>query len=536
MTPDDQNWDFIIVGGGSAGCPIANRLSANPNVRVLLLDAGKSDGHLFTRMPAGQMCAFSRPDMNWAYFAEPDASRNGRIDMWPAGKRLGGGSAINGMMFVRGHPSDYDQWAQMGNSGWSYDDVLPAFRRMESYERGETRWRGGSGPLSVSEPRSPHKLADAFIAAAGELGVPVRDDLNAEHPADGAGFVQTTQREGIRETTALAYVHPVRRRPNFTLSLESTVTKVILNGRRAVGVQFRRDGQTHEARAGKGVIIAAGAIASPKLLMLSGIGAAAQLRKFGIDVAHELPGVGQNLLEHPGANIVFEIDVPTLTSDLGPIRSPIHALNYALFQRGPLATSIGHAQAFVRTREGLAAPNIQIIYSPLHHEVRDGKAIPVREPLMSIAIGLCRVNGRGELRLRSADPNAPPVIDHQLLKDADDLRQLAEGCAFGARLLGAPSMRNHVVSRRAPERADLSIADWEQYVRNNAFLMFHPAGTCRMGRDPMAVVDERLRVHGLEGLWIADASIMPTLPAGNINATCIMIGEKASDFIQADAA
>ncbi len=531
----ESEFDFVVVGGGAAGCPIAARLSESHGTSVLLLDAGGADRHPFTRIPAGQMWAFSRPDMNWAYMAEPDASRNGRVDMWPAGKRLGGGSAVNGMMFVRGHPSDYDQWAQMGARGWSYEEVLPYFKRLERFEGGENAWRGGDGPLAVSMPRSPHPLCEAFLNAAAEIGVARRDDLNGENTADGAGYVQTSQDGGVRASTARAYIWPQAiKRGNFALELEAVAERIIFQGKRATGVIYRRFGRRWLARARKGVVLCAGAIATPKLLMLSGVGPEAELRAHEISPVATLEGVGKNLMEHPGTGIVFGIDRPTLTSDLGPIRSTIHALNYLLFRRGPLATSIGHAHAFVSTRPGLKAPNVQIIFSPLHHSVENGEARPVAEPIMSLAIGLCRVSSRGEIRLRSRDPEAPPLIDHDLLSNRDDLEQLAEGCEAAARLLQAPSLARHITAWESPAASNLSHEKWIAHVRENSYLMYHPSGTCRMGEDDMAVVDSNLRARGLEALWIADASIMPTLPAGNINATCIMIGEKAADLIKSN--
>lgn len=529
-------FDYVVVGGGAAGCPVAARLSEAPDARVLLLDAGGSDRHPFTRIPAGQMWAFARPDMNWSYLAEPDHSRGGRVDLWPAGKRLGGGSAINGMMFVRGHPSDYDQWAQMGAQGWSFEELLPYFRRLERFEGGPNAWRGGDGPLAVSQPRSPHSLCEAFLDAAAGMGAPRRDDLNAAHAADGAGYVQTSQDRGVRSSTARAYIwgQAIRRR-NFALELEATAEKIAFDGRRAVGVICRQHGRLWFARARKGVVLSAGAIATPKLLMLSGVGPEAELRRHGVPQLLALEGVGKNLMEHPGAGINFRIDRPTLTSDLGPIRSPLHALNYLLFRRGPLTTSIGHAHAFVSTRPGLQAPNVQIIFSPLHHTVENGEAKPVSEPIMSLAIGLCRVSGRGQLRLRSASPDATPIIDHELFANRDDLEQLAEGCMAGMALLRAAPFARHVTGWVDPATPELSREQWIEHAREHSFLMFHPAGTCRMGIDDLAVVDARLRVRGLDALWVADASIMPTLPAGNINATCVMIGEKAADLIRVES-
>lgn len=531
--PELGEWDVIVVGGGSSGAVVASRLSEDPACRVLLLEAGRSHRHPFVDVPAMMMFSFPRQDMNWQYLAEPDASRNGLVDMWPAGRMLGGGSSLNGMMFVRGHASDYDQWAQMGCRGWSHDDVLPYFRKLERSDTGANDQRGGDGPLAVEQPRSPHRLVEPFLQACDEIGIGRSDDLNGA-VREGGGICQASQDRGKRASTAHAYLDPARHRQNLTILTGARVDQVILENRRAIGVRYTMGNAELSAFAKAGVVLAAGAIATPRLLMLSGIGETEHLRDLGLNVHCPLPGVGRNLQEHSGVSLSFTVTVPTLTSDQGLLRSPLHALNYLINRRGPLSTPIGHAQAFIRTEPGLSAPDIQLILSPSAHEIVNGKAKRKKTPQMAIAVGLCRPLGRGSIRLRSCNPGDPPIIDHQLLAEPRDVSRLASGVRLARKLIAAPAFAPYVTKVLQPDPElddDAALGKW---IRQNGFLMYHPSGTCRMGQGADSVVDERLRLHGIAGLWIADASIIPAIPAGNINATCIMIGEKAADMIRAD--
>ncbi|MEZ5594816.1 MAG: GMC family oxidoreductase N-terminal domain-containing protein [Pseudomonadales bacterium] len=526
-------WDFIVIGAGSSGAVIANRLSADPNRRVLLLEAGRSHHHVFVKVPALMMFAFPRPDMNWLYLTRPDTSRDGLVDLWPAGRMLGGGSSLNGMMFVRGHAYDYDLWAQMGNSGWSHAEVLPYFRRLESSDTGANAQRGGDGPLAVQTPRSPHALVQPFLDACRERGIGVSADLNGD-VREGAGICQASQLRGARHGTAHAYLDPIEGRGNLTVRTGALVERLVLHGDRVRGVLCRTTRGSEMLTAVRGVVLAAGAIASPALLMRSGIGEPGELGRHGIDVRHALPGVGANLQEHPGTTLHADITVPTLTSDQGLLRSPLHGLNYLLTRRGPLATPIGHAQAFVHTRPGLPAPDIQIIYTPSSYEIENGRARRKKTPQVAFAVGLCRPRARGRIRLSSADPTAPPDIDHALLGDSDDLHCLTRGLEIARDIVDTRALGRYTerVVSPDPRLEGDALRDW---VRGNTFPMYHPCGTCRMGADDTAVVDARLRLRGLQNLWVADASIMPTIPAGNINATCIMIGEKAADMIHEDS-
>lgn len=529
------DWDYVVVGAGTTGCVVASRLAERPDCRVLLLDAGRDDRHLYTRVPAGQMRAFPRLDMNWLYQSEGDPSRGGRTDIWPAGKIVGGGSAINGMMFVRGHASDYDHWSSLGNDGWSYSEVLPYFVKSESSEIGEAPFRGKSGPQHVSRVRIDSPLTDAFIKAATQVGIPFNSDLNGERQ-EGVGHCQASQRKGWRYSTAAAYLRG-RSRANLSVRLGVTVERLIIEQGRARGAQFSDTNGSETALASRGVVVCAGAIATPKLLMLSGIGDPEQLAEFAIPVVHPLRGVGKNLQDHPVVRMSFHVrGARTLTSDLNnPLRSALHGLNYLFRGRGALATCIGHAQALVHTRPSFAAPNAQIIFAPLSYDLTPQGPKPYRRPAVGVGIGLCRTQSRGEIRLQSAHSSDPPRISLNLLEHQDDVDQLREAMELTRKIFAAPAFAGFFEDERLPG-ADLSdVAGMEHYIRATSGLMYHACGTCRMGTDALAVVDSRLRVLGLDGLWVADASVFPTVPAGNINATCIMIGEKAADMIPVDS-
>ena len=446
---------------------------------------------------------------------------------------LGGGSAINGMMFVRGHRSDYDHWESLGADGWGYDGVLPYFRRLETNERGGNRWRGDSGPLPVSDVRVDHALTDAFIAGMTELGVERSEDLNGAD-AEGVDFCQVTQRRGLRASTASAYIWPVlRRRENLSLELGATAERLIIESARTTGVEYTRNGTRHTARSRRGVVVCAGALASPKLLLHSGIGPAGRLASCGIETQVDLPGVGRNLQEHAGMILSAHVTVHTLTSDRNPFRALMHGLNYLARGRGPLSNPVGHAHAFVRTSEQLSRPDVQIIFSPLAFDHHEGGATPYPKPAVNIAVGLCRVASRGEVRLRSGDPKDPPVVDYSLLADSGDVQTLAAGLRFARRLFETPSFAPYFVDERKPGASIVGDEALTEAIRRESFLMYHPCGTCKMGTDRDSVVGPDLRVQGIDGLWVADASIIPTIPAGNINATTIMIGEKAADLIVA---
>ncbi len=532
MTDNTQH-DYIVIGGGSAGCVLANRLSADIDSSVLLLDAGRDDKHLYTRVPAGQMAAFPRQDMNWLYMSEPDPSRHNRVDIWPAGKIIGGGSAINGMMYVRGHRSDYDHWSSLGNKGWSYEEVLPYFKSIESSEVGDDTFRGHNGLQAVSKIRISSPLNEAFVDAAVEIGIPLNEDLNGDSQ-EGVGHCQATQKRGWRHSTAQAFLAPVSARENLSIQLGSAVSQIIFSDGKAVGVSYIRNGIKKTAAARKGVVLSAGAIASPKILMLSGVGAKVELDAHNITQVHELPGVGKNLQEHPCVRMSFHVkNSRTLTSDLkNPWHSIMHGIKYVLGGKGALATCIGHVQALVHTRKGLEAPNAQIIFAPLSYDLTETGPKPYTKPAVGVGIGLCRIQSTGEISLRSAEIDAPPVINYSLLENPDDMAQLREAVRTTRKIFAAEAFSQYFLDERLPGIETDSDEEIDEYIRASSGLMFHPCGTCKMGNDVNSVVDENLKVHGIENLWVADASIFPTVPAGNINATCIMVGEKAAALVK----
>lgn len=522
--------DIILVGGGSAGVACAARL-AQAGKRVLLVEAGKSDKALKSRVPALMGRLVQNPDWDWCYAAEPDPSVGGRPDVWPAGKRLGGGSAINGMMFIRGHRWDYDHWAELGAAGWDYESVLPYFRRLEDNERGKDQWRGTGGPIAVSEIRSRYPITDRWMAAVVEAGFPRSKDLNGEQ-AEGVDLIQLSQRGGLRCSSARGYL--ANPPASLEVMLEAEVLRVDVENGRAVGVTARRGGEELHLRAGEGVVLSAGALNTPRLLMLSGIGPAEQLREHGIAVVTDLPGVGTNLQEHAGCHLVNEVSARTLNDDSKGLAGFRQLLSLLFARSGALTTGIGHAQAFVKSREGLPAPNLQIAFSAFAFDVTPQGNLVLRDTA-SVAsfVALMRPGSRGRISLRSADPGDGPKIEHQLLGGEDDVAQLVEGLEIARRIMDQPAVAPFVTGEVRPGAAAVGRDALTGYVRAATIPMFHPVGTAKMGMadDSMAVVDPDLRVRGMDGLWVADASIMPTIPQGNTNATAIMIGDKASDHV-----
>ena len=527
-----QDSDIIVVGGGSAGAAMAGRL-ADAGLSVTLVEAGKTDRHMRSRIPALTSAIVQNPDYDWCHQVEPDPSLGGRADIWPAGKMLGGGSALNGMMFIRGHRWDYDQWAQLGATGWDYESVLPYFRRMEDNERGADAWRGTGGPISVSEGRARYQVTDQWIAAAQRAGIPRSPDLNGEH-AEGVDYVQVSQRRGSRCSAARGYLHDRPACTGPTILLEAQVLRLVVEDGRAVGIVCRQDGVEKTLRARHGVVMSAGAMNTPRLLMLSGIGPADHLRDHGIDVVCDLPGVGANLQDHVGTHVVNEVDVRTLNSDAQGLRGAWQLLRYALARRGALTTAIGHAQAFVKSRTDLPAPNLQISFAAFAFDFdAQGRLMLRKTPSVSTLVGLMRPSHRGRISLRSADPLDPPRIEHRQLGSEDDIDQIVEGIAIARAILAETPIATHIQGELRPGAALTTPEQLRDYVRVASIPLYHPVGTARIGArdEPMAVVDPDLAVIGIDGLWVADASVMPTLPAGNTNATAIMIGDKGADHV-----
>jgi choline dehydrogenase len=523
--------DYLIVGAGSAGCVLAGRLSEDPAVSVLLLEAGPTDKKLEVRLPAGFPKLF-KTERDWDYATEPEPELAQRELYWPRGKMLGGCSSINAQMYVRGNPVDYDGWAELGNDGWAWNDVLPYFRRSEHFGRGASRWHGSSGPLYVEDQRDPSPLTRAAVAAAVEAGIPAVDDINGA-TQEGVTLSTVTQHRGRRWSTADAFLRPARKRSNLTVVTGAQTSRVLFDGRRAIGVEYAVDGATRQAMARKEVIVSAGAINSPQLLLLSGIGPAAALAEHDIDVLVDRPGVGANLQDHLTAPTIFTTSGSVTLLDA---EKPAELVKYVLRRKGMLTSNVGEAMAFVRSRDGLAAPDLQLIMAPVEY-IDHGLAPPPGHGISIGAVGVAPAS-RGSVSLRSADPFAAPAIAARYLSAADDAAPLVEGVKLARRIASQPSLKEHIDGEMWPGDDVVTDAQILDFVRQQAFTLYHPVGTCRMGpdHDADAVVDPHLRVHGVDHLRVVDASVMPVIPRGNTNAPTIMVAEKAVDLIKADAA
>ena len=526
-----HTYDYIVVGAGSAGAVVANRLSADARNTVLLLEAGPAS-HPWSRIPIGYARLINNPAANWLYASEPEPNTKGRSLPVPRGKLLGGSSAINGMAFVRGQAQDFDTWAQMGNQGWSYESVLPFFKRMESYDSGDDAYRGREGPLRVTNPQPRLPLFAALIKAAGEAGIPHNPDYNGA-TQDGIAMSQATISSGRRMSTARCYLDPVRNRQNLQIQANALAERLILEGKRCTGIRYSVGGEPREARATREVVVSAGTINSPQLLELSGIGQADRLRNLGIDVHHALPGVGENLRDHYAPRTRWAIGARGITFDdrgrgVGLIGQ---ALRYAFFRDGLLGSVGAPIRAFVRSREGLEAPDVMLGWVPMLTEPGPRGPKISRQSGMTCYAHPMRPESKGHIHVTSPDPRRSPAINFNFLSAPIDAEITVRAVNIARAIMTAPAMAHLHVSELAPgtsRTTDDEILDW---VRQVAETTYHPVGTCKMGSDPTAVVDAQLRVHGLEGLRIADASIMPTLTSGNTNAPSIMIGEKAADMV-----
>jgi len=515
-----MEYDYIIVGAGSAGCVLASRLTENPGNRVLLLEAGGRDWHPFIHMPAGLAKLIDLERINWAYETEPQPHLHGRRLYWPRGKVLGGSSSINAMCYCRGHRRDYDGWAAGGASGWSFDEVLPYFKWSEDQENGADDFHGAGGPLSVQNLRHTNPLSAVFIEAAGQAGHPLTDDFNGPRQR-GFGYYQVTQRDGRRASTAAAFLRPVRERPNLTVSTHSHATRILLEQGRAAALEYRRKGRALTARAGR-IILAAGAINSPQLLMLSGIGPAAALRSIGIEPLHDLPGVGQNLQDH--------LDICTLVHcrekiTYDQLNEFLVGLRYLFGRKGPGSSNIAEAGGFVVSRQATDdRPDIQMHFVPAFLDDHGRNVLPGHG--MTIHACVLRPESRGELTLASPDPFAQPRLQPNYLDSEYDLRLMLECVRLAREIFAQPAFGPYAGAELYPGvdvQADDAVLD---FIRRRAETIYHPVGTCKMGVDGMAVVDPELTVRGLEGLSVVDASVMPTLVSGNTNAPTIMIAEK----------
>ncbi|HSZ91930.1 MAG TPA: GMC family oxidoreductase N-terminal domain-containing protein [Acetobacteraceae bacterium] len=529
---DSQTFDYIVVGAGSAGSVLANRLSANPRHKVLVLEAGR-ESHPWSRIPVGFARLINNPAANWLYSSEPDEGTGQRRIPIPRGKLLGGSSSINGMVFVRGQSQDYDQWAQLGNRGWSYREVLPIFRDMESYQgTGDEEYRGRNGPLKVSENFEAGPLYDALIKAAGEVGIAYTKDYNGAKQ-DGIGMTQMTIRGGRRMSTAVCYLNPARTRPNLTIQPHAHTECLLLEGKRCVGVRYTVNGQQREARAAKEVVVSAGSINSPQLLELSGIGNPDVLQALGIEVSHALKGVGENLRDHYSPRMKWTVPASlgmTYNDKARGLGMVQQALKYALTHKGLLGLPASPVRAYVRTRAGLDAPDAAISWIPF---LSDPNFRLARQSGVTAIMNILRSESTGSIHVTSKSPHTPPAVRFNFMTAQLDRDVTLEAMRITRRIMTAPTMQGIATDEIAPGvniQSDDELLDW---IRKNAETTYHPVGTCKMGSDPMAVVDDQLRVHGMQGLRVADASIMPTLTSGNTNAPSIMIGEKASRMMLA---
>ena len=530
-----MEFDFIVVGAGSAGCVLANRLSADGKHQVALIEAGGKDSSPWIHIPVGYFKTMGNPKTDWMYATEVDPGLNGRSINWPRGKVLGGSSSINGLLYVRGQAEDYDGWRQLGNEGWGWEQVAPLFRRSETWEGGGDDIRGDDGPLQVSNSRLTREVVDKWIDAAVAAGYKKNSDYNSGDQ-EGVGYFQLTAKDGKRCSSAVAYLRPAMSRPNLTVLTNTAANKLVFNGSRVIGIEVSGPEGIKTIKANREVILSAGALASPQLLMVSGIGAADELKSHGIEIVNDLKGVGKNLQDHLQARPVFKVDVPTVNTEVGSLfKQAMMGVEYLVKRTGPMTMAASLGQGFLKTRPDLASPDIQFHVQPWSADKPSEG--PHKFSAFTASVLQLRPESAGHLELRSASMDDYPAIHPNYLATKTDCDTIVEGIKIARRIADLEPLKGIVSQEHAPGNGvgrddDAAILNW---ARDTATTIYHPTGTCKMGSDPMAVVDARLKVHGIEGLRVADASIMPIIVSGNTNAPTMMIGEKASDMILEDA-
>jgi choline dehydrogenase len=537
MATDAGSFDYIVTGAGSAGCVVAARLSESGRHRVLLLEAGGKDRNPWIHIPMGFSRVYANPRVNWMYESEPEAQLNGRTLYQPRGKVLGGTSSINGMVYMRGNAADYDEWRQRGCTGWDWDSVLPFFKKAEHQERGANEFHGVGGPLHVSDQPHRSELADRLVEAAIQAGLPAIDDFN-DGRQEGAGYFQSTTGKRRRWSTATAYLRPARNRKNLFVRPHAHATRVLIEDGRATGITFISKGVEYTARAHSEVIVCGGVFNSPQLLQLSGIGPGALLQQMGIAVVRDMPAVGRHLQDHFYVRLAFRCTKPITMNEFANSlpRKAFALAQYALFRSGPLAANGVTAGAFARSDPRLERPDLQFNFTPWSYASRDARgAVAHPFPGFSLSAVHLRPDSRGSVQLKSPDPLAAPAIRFNFLQTQSDLQAMTAGMRLARKFTQQPALAPYVAEELLPGPAVNSDAEFEANIRINALSNLHPVGTCRMGPEGDAVVDPRLRVHGIGRLRVVDAAVMPTVPAGNTNAPTIMIGEKAADMILADA-
>jgi choline dehydrogenase len=526
--------DYIVIGAGSAGCVVASRLSEDGS-RVVLLEAGPPDRDIWIHVPAGVLRVLNNAKINWNFLSEGEPGTAGRQLQWPRGKVLGGTSSINGMLYVRGNPADYDIWAQMGCRGWSYEEVLPFFKKSETYRGdGDPEYRSRGGPLIVEDYRTILDLTHRFVEAAQQAGFAFTPDYNGKQQ-EGVAYSQMTRRGKWRGSTAQTFLRQARGRGNLKIETDAIVTRLLFDGKRCTGVAFRQNGVDRQETAAREVILCGGAVNSPHVLQISGIGPAAHLQSIGVPVVHDLPGVGANLNDHYVVRVSHRVrDAVTINQLARGLRLAREAVKFATVGNGALTFGVTSAMVFCRSREGLAAPDLQLLFTPASYAQGVFRQLE-REPGMTVAVCPVRPESRGTIMAQSPDPLTYPAIRPNYLSAPSDLRVLIAGVNHTRKIFAQPAMAPYSVEETVPGPGIATDEQFGEFARTNGTNVFHPVGTCKMGTDPMAVVDPRLKVIGIEGLRVIDASVMPCVTTGNTNAPTIMIGEKGAAMIKEDA-